>query len=392
MFVSAPLSSHLTTRIKCRHLIMGGGWLIFIGLLIAALAVHIAMVYVGLGLFCGIGGGFVLPASYVIIYQYFKEKRSKGFALATLGMGLGGLALAPLLGFLFDVYGYTGALLLNAALFLHLQVAGALMRPPPIAQTHTEEEVSKNSSQESEAKNDTGQEKEIKKDRGREQEISQPCCVQPEIEDDEKTPLVVKLKQTSKLALLKNPTFLLYLLNVCTCLLPSTMTYLPAFGLEIGIPTSLSSWVLSVNGLGDIVGRILSGLFFDKVQYGRKRMYHSCAGIIAGLMVVSVGFVDKLSSLLIITFIHGYFEAIFSAQAKEIPFEFVPTANMANAIGMLLFSEYIGSILGPVMHGVIKAKFDTYGIGFTIGGSLFAFTSFLMLMDFVRVQCCTRSY
>ncbi|NWZ17458.1 MOT13 protein, partial [Agelaius phoeniceus] len=51
--------------------------------------------------------------------------------VAVSGAAVSGLALAPLLPPALDSYGWRGALLLLAAVSLHLVAAAALLRPPP---------------------------------------------------------------------------------------------------------------------------------------------------------------------------------------------------------------------------------------------------------------------
>ena len=107
---------------------------------------------------------------------------------------------------------------------------------------------------------------------------------------------------------------------------------------------------------------------------------------------MAIGFVDNAISLYFMSFMDGFVGAIFSAQRTEVPFEFVPAVHMANAVGIILFCEYTGLLLGPVMHGLLWAKFGTYSIGFIIGDFIFAFASLLMLMDFIRLECCSGNY
>ena len=240
----------------------------------------------------------------------------------------------------------------------NLQVAGALMRPPP---------------------------KEIKPTVQVTPNVNNKSMENNENVSNEDSPLlsVPKKPKTSKLKLLKNFSFVLYLLNLTTCMFPSTLTFLPSYGLEIGISTATSSLLISANGLSDIVGRLGSGLFFDRVMHGRKRVYHSIIGICAGISVILVGTATGAISLLIITIFHGFVEGIFSAQRTVVPFEFVDAEDMSDAIGLMIFTECIGAITGPVAQGVIKAKYGSYMLGFFIGGAMFAASSCVMFADYI---------
>ena len=86
------------------------------------------MLWLNMNMVCvGCGGAFILPMSYIVINQYFREKRSVAFSISTMGMGIGSLVLAPFLAFTFDYYGYHGTFLLMGGMFLHLQVGNLAM-------------------------------------------------------------------------------------------------------------------------------------------------------------------------------------------------------------------------------------------------------------------------
>ena len=353
---------------------MGGGLLISLGLMTAAFGDTLPWAYLGLGVLCGTGGGFVLPTSYIVINQYFKEKRSKAFAISTAGMGIGAMAFAPVLAYWFSVYGYNGALFVNAGLFLNLLVAGALMRPPPKVTAVTEAAgtgPTKIAAEpiETDVKDDT--ETEILTSRN-------------DTNLNERSQLLGKARQrSSKLRLLTNPTFVIYMFNIAATTLPQVLTYIPSYGLEIGISTGYSSVLLSANGFMDIVGRIGSGFFFDRVIHGRKRMYHSIVGVAAGIVIISMGFAHSVSALLPLILAQGFIEAIFSAQRTVTPFEYVDAQDMSDAVGMIIFAECLGTILGPIMQATIKDTYGSHSLAFVIGGAFFGVTSFIMLIDYI---------
>ena len=376
--ISTPVVSHVTRRVSCRHLVMAGMLLISAGLMTTAYGDTLPWAYVGLGLLCGTGGGFVRPTSYIIINQYFKAKRSRAFGIASAGMGIGSIAFTPTLAYWFEIYGYCGALLLTAGTVLNVLVAGALMRPPPKATASTETTANgpDKTATGTETKNET-----------------KPIANKSTTNHYENTRLLSKSKQmSSKLKLLSNPTFIVYMLTVASARLPSFSTYLPAYGLEIGVSTGSSAMILSANGFMDITGRIVSGFVFDRVTHGRKRLYHSIAGVAGGMITSSVGCAGAMTSLLLLTLAQGFINAIFYAQKMETPFEYVDAQDMSDAVGMIVVSECLGTILGPIMQGTIKDTYGSHSLGYLIGGTCFSATLFVMLIDFiVRTSCMKKS-
>ena len=140
----------------------------------------------------------------------------------------------------------------------------------------------------------------------------------------------------------------------------------------------------------DILGGVASGLIFNNVKHGRKRMYHSFIGILIGVAKLSVGFIGTYVSLNIIVFFATFGQAMFAAQRIEVLFEFIPKASISIAVGLILFAERFGMLLSPIMHGMIYAKYNTYSIGIAIGGLLFVCTSLLMSIDYIRVKYYTK--
>ena len=80
-------------------------------------------VYLGLGF----GLGYCSGSSQIGIY--FDKRRSLAFGIASMGAPASSIVMPPLLVYLTDVYGWRGAVLIVAGIFLHLAVGGALLRP-----------------------------------------------------------------------------------------------------------------------------------------------------------------------------------------------------------------------------------------------------------------------
>ncbi|XP_041320622.1 monocarboxylate transporter 13-like, partial [Pyrgilauda ruficollis] len=64
------------------------------------------------------------------VSRWFPRRRALATGLTVSGAAVSGLALAPLVPLALDTYGWRGALLLLAAVSLHLVAAAALLRPP----------------------------------------------------------------------------------------------------------------------------------------------------------------------------------------------------------------------------------------------------------------------
>lgn len=60
---------------------------------------------------------------------YFEKHRGIANSISVVGVSIGGLAFAPLVTAMFEVYAYTGTFLMVSGILFHLLICGALLRP-----------------------------------------------------------------------------------------------------------------------------------------------------------------------------------------------------------------------------------------------------------------------
>ncbi len=162
--------------------------------------------------------------------------------IATIGSGLGTVALAPIITVLLVNEGYYGAMLITGALMLNNCVSGALYRPlVQFTKSHKKRNPKQND--------------------GSNTETSLTC-----IEDIEnKTPKSRLEKCGRGLAILKNVTFLLYGLQITamSICIQTYLTFLPGIAEEYGASKPNASFLLSIVGISDMFSRFVWGFFFD---------------------------------------------------------------------------------------------------------------------------------
>ena len=76
----------------------------------------------------GMGTALSYTPGYIIVGEYFEKRKALAMSLATFASGLGAM-FPPVMLYLFEQYGYSGALLIIAAISLHCCVGGILYRP-----------------------------------------------------------------------------------------------------------------------------------------------------------------------------------------------------------------------------------------------------------------------
>ena len=195
-------------------------------------------IYCALFTLTGTGSGLTFAPSYVAVSQYFDKKKGKAMGIATLGVGLGTVALAPTITLLFSTEGYYGAMIILSAVVLHCCIAGALFRPPPAPTT-------------------------TKKDQKQNGVALQGNKTVSSVDTSQNTSKCEKFLKAT--AMLRDITFLLYCLQVSTMSINIQVyvTFLPGITEQNGISKTKTAWLLCILGISDMVGRFLWGVFFD---------------------------------------------------------------------------------------------------------------------------------
>ncbi|XP_049857262.1 monocarboxylate transporter 13-like isoform X2 [Schistocerca gregaria] len=128
--LAGPVASALAERYGCRVVCMVGAVVAAAGMSASAWAHSLAQLLVSFGVVAGAGLALCYVAAVVTVALHFRRRRALATGLAVCGSGMGTLAFAPLSARLLESLGWRPTALALAALFLHIAVCGALMRPP----------------------------------------------------------------------------------------------------------------------------------------------------------------------------------------------------------------------------------------------------------------------
>ena len=79
--------------------------------------------------FSGLANNATAFSSMVILTMYFENRRSLAMGISICGLSIGSLVFAPFVNYLFTIYGFTGTLMIQAGVTLHLFIVGALFIP-----------------------------------------------------------------------------------------------------------------------------------------------------------------------------------------------------------------------------------------------------------------------
>lgn len=127
--LAGPFVASLSNRFGFRAVACAGSLLAGVSLAIASLSQSVAMLYVFVGAFGGIGFGLVYVPAVVAVGFYFEKRRALATGIAVCGSGIGTFVFAPLTTWLLNTFAWQGTMLILGGLVLNCAVFGAMFRP-----------------------------------------------------------------------------------------------------------------------------------------------------------------------------------------------------------------------------------------------------------------------
>jgi MFS transporter, DHA1 family, multidrug resistance protein len=148
--------------------------------------------------------------------------------------------------------------------------------------------------------------------------------------------------------------------------------FLPLFIEDLGVHDlsaveQWSGWIFAAQSVTAVIFQPLWGSLADK--YGRKPMLLR-AGIGMGVMTVIMGFVSAPWQLLVLRLINGVFSG-FISMSISLQASVTPDEHSGKALGTLQTGQMAGSLIGPLIGGVLAEA-----LGFR---SVFILTGILLL-------------
>ncbi|KAI9553951.1 hypothetical protein GHT06_019222 [Daphnia sinensis] len=198
-------------------------------------------------------------------------------------------------------------------------------------------------------------------------------------------------KEMMDFGLLKDPVFILFTVsNFCTSIgFNVPYVYIKDKALELGIPSANASFLLSVVGIANTVGRVILGYISDKPWLNRLWLYNG-ALTICGLATAFSAFCDDYVTLIVYCATFGFTIGAYVGLTSVILVDLLGLEKLTNAFGLLLLFQGIASLVGPPIAGRLKDNLGSYDAGFYLAGSMIA-ASGLMLFFIPCLQRWTKS-
>lgn len=119
---------------------------------------------------------------------------------------------------------------------------------------------------------------------------------------------------------------------------------------DIGISVSAAGLIISIYGIGGIIGTMLGGFLTDEIGPMRVQLF-SLAG--AGLLFISLSFVSNVWGITVLVFLLAIIAESFRPANSTAAADVSPPHLRARAFALLRLAINLGFAIGPVVGGIL---------------------------------------
>ncbi|XP_012286973.1 monocarboxylate transporter 12 [Orussus abietinus] len=187
------------------------------------------------------------------------------------------------------------------------------------------------------------------------------------------------LHEMLELSLLKDPVFILFSLsNFCTSIgFNIPYVYLVAQAKEQGMSKEDASYLLSVIGIANTIGRVALGYVSDKPWINRLLVYNICLTV-CGLSTAFSVFCRSFTAFAFYSTVYGFTAGAYVGLTSVILVDLLGLDHLTNAFGLLLLFQGVASLLGPPIAGWLYDVLHSYDPGFYVAGSMIAISGLML--------------
>jgi len=347
--VSGILVDKYGPRVVCSlgALIMG------LGVMLTSLISEPWHLYITYGFLFGLGGGTQETPPSGIITRFFVKRRGRALGIATAGIGVGTLVLAPLIQFLISSFGWRWACIVTGLIPIVLGVPAAaiVMRRSP---------------------EDMG----LLPDGETHQDKNDPLNESP----------VKEFSLTEALGF--RQFWMLFAIYIFMNIgLLGVVYHLPAYATDSGIPGIWAATAISFVGGFSIAGRVITGIVSDIT--GRRNALIVIFSILVVTLVVLI-WVKTTVALLFWVFVFGFCYGSMVVAIWGLAADLFGRKAMAGILGAITVGAGIGGFLGPWSAGYIFDVTGSYVIAFLAFSAAF-FVSLIFSVLIRPLKAVTRT-
>lgn len=338
---SGPLGGWFLSRLGTRTTLNLGAVLAAVGFLGSALAPSLTYVFLFYGVVNGVGASLTFSGWVVGLARFWERRHALAMGVAMAGAGCGVLLLGPQIQVMVVYFGWRGAMILCAGLYLQLCVLATLYsvpRPPPPCRILLHSSEMKTESQEEAMRAEKTKTRRSADGAGD----------------------VEALQHVSTKQVLRSPGFcLLATSSFLTVMAITTVFTVLRDWAELEGLGAAFSLALAGSGGGDLLGRVLAGLLV-----GRGCSPLLLLSAVQLLLAVTIGLAAAASipAQLIAAMVgFGVACGLHSVISALMPSHFTSGVGVGHVLGCLLFVSGIGALVGPPVTGAIVDLCHSYG-------------------------------
>ncbi|XP_013406720.1 monocarboxylate transporter 12-like isoform X2 [Lingula anatina] len=376
-----PVSNSLANQFTARKVVISGGLLSSLGIILSAFPPNIYYMFITFGLIAGIGAALCYAPSALIVGQSFHKKRALANGIASLGSGIGSLALPPFLAYLVYHYDYSGQMLIMGAIMLNQVVSGALYRP--LVPKRTVKTISEKDAKRTQKKLEM---KQMNKENNEDETSQLPSqlfaectllesCSQTFENHAKENTIFERNAVLQELCvygnLLKDARFLTFGLNwtfLAMCATTNVM-FFGAIAEEHGVPRSQSPLLYTILSIFDIATRGTLAFVFDRDQVRSLRHHaYNISFVVMGVTLFLTPEAKTFPQFAVCALIIGISQAVIMVLTFVVIADLFGQDMLTHTLGLGLLFYSLGILMGPPIAGLLKDTYGTYRYSFYFSG------------------------
>lgn len=352
LYVGAVLVGVFIDRLGTRRMLAAGTAVLCLGLVWTSLATSWVTVVLAYGVVTGIGMSIVYVVAYATVPRWFDRRAGFAGGVASAGLGVGMLVVAPAATVLIDRVGWRSSFLVLAGVVAVLLLAAtALIRDEPTSEPIPPGEFVEGLSLE--ADRDGDRRTDVGDDEARAPKAAERQSIGDQLAD--------------VYAIARSPSFVLVFVGWVA--IYTTMyivfVHLVVYASDIGLSRATGATALAVIGGANAVGRIGIGYVSDYV--GRVRVFAGCSAIM-GVSTLALPMIETTVALFVFALVFGLAYGGNGALLAPLTGDLFGRANLNAVFGLISGAFALSGLVAPFLAGVGYDTLGTYDPAFALAG------------------------
>ncbi|XP_060598825.1 monocarboxylate transporter 14-like isoform X1 [Ruditapes philippinarum] len=181
-------------------------------------------------------------------------------------------------------------------------------------------------------------------------------------------------------ALFNNKIFVLLLLtNVGWTVQSVPLTYIPDLGISKGLPSSQAATLISIVGITNIFGRIISGIITDMFRI-RSSVTYTAALFTASLVNFLMPWCESFLALATCGAIFGLCMATVVSMRTIVLADHLGIEQLTQSFGMVAMFQGVAFLTNAPLAGYLYETFDSYLMPFSFAGGMYFLSGIFCLI------------